>query len=435
MKRSTLWLSLLAAVAVAVPAVQATPVVSLATTVVPTAALPGTMGDLQLSFKNSGDAVASALEIQILSVDQGILLNTTYLNLGSLDIGATLTTNLPFSVPATTAPGYYNVHLLFQYYYPGGNNGVNQVATIPVHAPPSLVVRSVSPAQLQPGAVTAGNFTLANTGTATLTNLDATWSATAAAVLPVGTSNEFQLATITPGAVVQIPVTLEASAAATPGLVSLTFKLSYNDNTGLHLNGTSTVGVVVGGPTEFDVSIQDVTGTAVTVAVTNTGVNAATGVVVRAVPGGIPLTGGPAVLGPLAAGDYITATFQLPSTFNGTGRVRGGGFGGGQTGTASPVGGNGFGGGFGNRSFSRSAFFQVSYTDSTGARQSQTLSAPLPPASGRTAAFGSGAPRSTAASVDFVQVGAGAAGMGVLWAIAAAVRRRRTVRLMSAEQP
>lgn len=305
----------------AVPSAQSAAVIQLTPTVTPVSVTPGGSGAISLVLKNAGNVTAYQLETRVTASDAPIKVNQT----GTIALGGiaaletTTLTPFTFTVARDAAPGIYRVDATLDFRYLDGAttrySNFAYSAPIIVRATGTLLVEGITPDRIEPGSDVAATIKIANTGTSEYLNIAGSWSSVQNTVLPLGGSNQFQIASIGPNSSAEVPVRLAAGNGALPGLYAITFKLAYVDAAGNLHNTTSMVGLWLGSGTGTDLSvnIQNITDDTITVAVTNVGLKGLTGVQVRLVPlEGIVLEDSDTtVLGNILPGEFRTATYDI----------------------------------------------------------------------------------------------------------------------------
>jgi len=296
------------------------PVLQVTATASPSPSPPGTTGQLVLAIKNAGDVTAVTLQADVLVVDGGLRVHPdTTVTLGSLSPGESTTASpFTFDVPANATAGFAHVTVEITFGYDnGGSNAYGSAtatAAITIRTPVPLAVVAFSPDRLQPGEQAVANLTVANLARSNLTDVDIAWSSAGNAILPVNHTDHVVLPSLMAGADATVSFPIAASAAAPRGLQFVTLPVRFTDPTGTRLNATFTVGIIVGGATEFQASVQRTAGPAVTLQLANVGVNGATAVVVTPLAGGAPVDDGPVFLGALDAGQSKPFTLHLKAT-------------------------------------------------------------------------------------------------------------------------
>lgn len=283
----------------------------------PTIIAPGSDGYIQLTLENTGTATASRIKISSAFWDLPVTPSGKWLvELGALGAGDSTTALFKFSVPSTASSGLYTANFDIYYCHDTSCGTINPNAIITVQVPTALELLSVKPSSLNTGENATLVFKLANTGKNSINNIMFTWQASSDLILPLGSDNKIIVPIINGGQSIEIPADVVVSPSITPNLYSLTIKMEYYDQTGVKQNTTSTAGILIGGVSDFDVSVQDSTATSTTLAIANVGANTAYSVIVS-----IPqqenfrVTGTSAnVMGNLDAGDYTLASFQITAT-------------------------------------------------------------------------------------------------------------------------
>ncbi|MHB8632913.1 MAG: COG1361 S-layer family protein [Thermoplasmatota archaeon] len=323
----------------ALPTVAAVPIQFTATPT-PTVNLPGSQGVLLVTLMNRGTQVLTDLTLTVDATTAGLDFNTTTVDWGSLAPNSTKSAQFPYDVPATAAAGFYSLRATVDGI--SSSSGVYDVtyATVTVRSPAALAITAFDPNRLDPGEQATANVTFSNVGSGPLSNIVAIWTSPGNALLPLDRSNTLQVPNLDGQTSATLSFRMAASSTAPRGVNSILFQLSYNDQTGAHLNSTFVVGILLGGPTTLQVAIQNVTSEAVTVEVANVGLNAATAVVLQPQDSHV-LAGGPAFLGNLNPGDARSASFHAVADLGGA-----------------------------------SLSFQLEYTDPLGVRHAQLAVAP-----------------------------------------------------------
>jgi len=274
---------------------------------------PGTNGYIELNLKSGGTGGVSDVSISATSWDYSVVIPQGNWNVyvGNLNGGDSTSVLYEFKISDSATPGLYQVVFDIEY-YPG--HDIKQTAIVKVEDSTVLDIVSVKPSSIDIGQETTIVFNVSNSGGKTAGILF-TWNDPNDLILPVGSDNRITISSINAGNFSEISVDVVASPSATPGVYPIDITLEYHDQTGSKLTILSTVGIQIGGTTDFELVPQQSTTTGTTFAIANTGANVASSVIVS-----IPLqarysvTGASSVsLGNLDAGDYTLATFQLTS--------------------------------------------------------------------------------------------------------------------------
>ena len=176
-------------------------------------------------------------------------------------------------------------------------------------------VTEVSPTSLVPGEQTDLTFKVENTGDTDLNNVVFSWEEKTGSILPIGSSNTKSIDYLSQGDTESFDFNALTSASASPGLYELTFTIKFNDENGTLVTETSNAGIIVGGQTDFDVSVSDSSSTGTVLSIANVGKNPADSVTVS-IPeqSDFKVTGSSSsIIGSLAKGDYSVASFQIES--------------------------------------------------------------------------------------------------------------------------
>jgi len=319
----------------------------------PTTVVPGSDGYLQLALKNVGTAGASSIKVNRISYDQYITVATGSIrDLGSLGDGESTTALFKFSVSSIAPSGLYTVRFSIDYCSDSSCTEINPTAVISVQAPSTLQITSVEPSTLAAGETTTLNINLANDGADAINNIVLSWQTPNNEILPLGTSNRQFIPSLNGKASLTIQVNVSVGSSVTPGVYPLTINMQYFDKSGFRQNTTSSIGIKIGGTTEFDVGIQESTAGTTSLSIANIGVNPATSVSIR-IPEqqNFAVSGATSVfLGTLNPGDFGIASFQISS----------------RSAITNPNGGNV---GRNITNAGRNISVEISYSDTSGGRQ------------------------------------------------------------------
>jgi len=294
----------------------ADPQIQVSSTVSPTPIAPGTDGYVQLTFTNTGTSPASSIQIIGIYPDPNLIVSYSVIgNLGSLGNGQSTTALVKFSVSNTASSGLYNIRFQINY-CTSTCTEVDPTVIVTVQSSSSLTVASIQPDILAAGETTTLNFNLVNQGKDSINNIILTWSTPNNEILPLGTSNRQFIASLAGGSSLILPINISVSSSVSPGVYPLTIQLSYFDKSGVKQNFSSSIGMKIGGTTDFDVGVQQYSAGTVSLSIANIGVNPATSVSVS-IPqqNNFAVTGTNSVfLGNLNSGDFSVANFQITSS-------------------------------------------------------------------------------------------------------------------------
>lgn len=302
-------------------ALAASPVATVSFTSNPVSIAPGGDGFIEMEITNSGTVAISSINIRPTSTDPGIGIDSTVVDLGSLDVSDKTSAIFKVSVPANTASGLYRVNFDVNYCQDSNSNCItsNRFAIVDVESQSPLIVKSVSPSTLNIGSNQTLVFTIENNGNSELTNVVLTWSDPTDSILPLGSSNRIVIHSIGAGQSLDIPVPVITSPSVIPKAYPISVTMQYFDKSGTLQNITSTVGLIVGGATDFSVDLQDYSGGVATLSIANIGVNSATSTLVSlGSQKDFNVVGShSSFLGNLNPGDSTIASFNVaPKSFN-----------------------------------------------------------------------------------------------------------------------
>ena len=288
----------------------------------PVVASPGINGYLEIILESVGNSNIRNIEITAESWDEDVVIpkGNWDVYVGDLDGGEYSKILYEFVVSNDAVPGLYQI--VFNVEYNPGEN-VKQTAFVRVGDISSIDLVSVSPNMINIGSETTLMFNVSNNGGSSINNLIFSWDEENDYILSVGADNRISVGSIGSNSFKEIPVNVIASPSITPGVYPLTVTLEYYDRTGTLQTITSEVGIQVSGGTDFEVLVQSASSASTTFAVTNTGANVASSVIVI-IPSqnSYSVNGVSSVnLGNLDAGDYTLATFSLTSRSNATGTI------------------------------------------------------------------------------------------------------------------
>ncbi len=219
------------------------------------------------------------------------------------------------AVNQTASSGIYPLTVSMSYYDPKGNQRSSSFTSALniLRNPDQEVDVKLSPIFLNPGERSEVLFEVSNRGSSTFKDISVTWSAENNAVLPVSSGNRITVGSLDPGETVSVPV--QVVAGYRMGVHLVTIDVSYYDPLDKLHSTSMGAGAVIGGGTDFGVSVQQRSGASVSFSVGNIGVNPATAVVVSVPPQEAYSVSGPfeIFLGNLDPGDFSVASFQISS--------------------------------------------------------------------------------------------------------------------------
>ena len=260
-------------------------------------------------------------------------INTTYF-VDKIEKGITEKLIFDFKVGENTLPGNYFSTLNMTYLREGKEVFQQQEIIITVTKTDKKVDITVSPSVVSPGSKENLVFKITNLTNQPISNISFVWEEENNLVLPLGSDNKRFISYLDAKESATITYLVAADPNILTGIYPLTATTTMNDNNGT-LSQTSTIGLIVGGSTDFDIS-TDVSDTLLSINIANIGTNNAESVIVSVSGQGISIKNNKEIIGNLDRGDYTVASFET------------------------------------NSMNAKEAQVEISYTDTTGERQSVT---------------------------------------------------------------
>jgi hypothetical protein len=175
-----------------------------------------------------------------------------------------------------------------------------------------LSVDDVSPSSLSPGESETLKITIKNDGDYDAENVVISWIDSTNSILPVGTGNTKTLGKMSEGDSEKVEFNINADASVEPGLYQISITMTYLANNETVTQDAS-LGIKVGGDTNFEIIVSDVDKEKLSLSVINVGSNPAKAITVK-IPkqdNYEPLGSAAMSLGKLASDDYIIVPFDL----------------------------------------------------------------------------------------------------------------------------
>lgn len=288
--------------------------IEIQSTVTPSTIDPGNKGYIELTITDTGTSTFNSIKLKTLDIDSPLILTDISFrkDFGSLESAKSVSDIFRFSVPENTEPGFYRVMFKISACESTVCKDYIHNSIITVQSPPTIKITSVSPDSLRAGENTYLNFTLSNVGNSIAKSISFVWTSSTNLILPIGTDNKIFIDEMDSGSVKEISSRIAVSPTITPGVYPISIQISYKDQLGNSINQTSIVGMVVGGSTDFEITLDQSADTS-SLYISNVGTNTATSVSVS-IPeqSGFSVTGSStAFIGNLNPGDYTIASFQL----------------------------------------------------------------------------------------------------------------------------
>ncbi|MCX6803544.1 MAG: hypothetical protein NTY48_03155 [Candidatus Diapherotrites archaeon] len=252
--------------------------------------------------------------------------------------GSATTFVLKFKVKAGTPAGFYSLLLNMHYLRDGTLVAQETTISVPVGVSQNNLIVELNPKSINPGNQSTLIFSVTNPSENSISGVLFTWSASGGLVLPLGSDNRKFISRINAGETVDFNYSVAADPNITTGIYPLTVSLAYIDSNGAKTQSSS-VGLIVGGATDFDVSSDYSSTGQLSFSVANIGSNNAGSVIIKLLrQPNLTISGTDTVIiGSLNKGDYSIASFNVTAQsadLNAAANVR-------RTGQGTGAGGNG----------------------------------------------------------------------------------------------
>jgi hypothetical protein len=332
-------------------------------TVKPTELLPGETRTLTLTLRNDGSYDARHITLKFQDTDYISLVGSSSVYAASISAWCSKDVTITVHVAKGAPSGTYAIPVTctFDQYYSEGSETITETMpevsySIALRVPQGalLDIVDVVPSELVPGAKTELQFTIANLGSFPLQDLVFSWTEPTGVILPVASDNTKHIGYIDAGASTVVAYTVVADVNADAGLYQLDLTLEFEDESGGSRALTTTVGLVIGGGTDFDVTVSESSSEETSLYVANTGNNPAYSVTVR-IPTQEHFTAqgsASSIVGNLDEGDYTIVSFEVSSASTAFGMP-------------------------GSASQSNNLKVAIDYTDTTGVRRTVEKTVPI----------------------------------------------------------
>ncbi len=236
-----------------------------------------------ITIENEGTVDIDHVYITLEDIDNPVVIEDLgeFRYLAGLEGSGTKQTVYKITVPEDTPAGTY----LARFKITQGSASTQEKtsihnALITVKGTSDLVIDSVLPKSIPPGKEAELSFTIKNNGNTKLTNIELSWSTPDDAILPLERDQKTYIQILNPGEEVEISTPVISKSSIEPDVYPITFNSSYYM---MGEKGTlvSTVGMVIGGETDFGVSAQETSTGSLAVTVANIGTNPAYAVSVK----------------------------------------------------------------------------------------------------------------------------------------------------------
>jgi hypothetical protein len=281
----------------------------------PTTLIPGSQTAMTFTVVNDGQEEIKDIVLSWSSNDDVIMpmgsSNNVYIT--NLTKGQELEIPINSIVNPNATTGLHTINIDLTYYDSNGNQKTSTFSSAlsVLRKLEQEVEVKLSPILLKPGEQSEVVFEISNLGTSTVRDIVITWAAQDNAVLPLDSSNRITISSLEVDENIIVPV--QVVAGFEYGVYTLSLEISYYDELGeIHENSIN-MGAVIGGGTDFQVSLQQSSETAISFSIGNIGVNPATSVVAIIPPQeGFTVAGASeSFLGNLEPGDFSVASFEM----------------------------------------------------------------------------------------------------------------------------
>ncbi len=284
------------------------------TNILPATIAPGDIVNIGVTVKDAGSI------FYITNLKATLDAGTNFEPLDIEDTLASLSPNaeqtLAFKIKAkdTTLEGYYPVFLNINYERDGEIVSEQQNITITVSSKNTNFDLEVFPNIINPGSITDLNFAITNISGQKVSNIDLNWAESSNLILPLGTNNTKHIDFIDQDKTTVITFPIATDKDIVPGVYPLDITISFQDSAGTS-SEQSTVGVIVGGETDFDISAEKASSTQITLSIANIGMNDAQSTIIKIPKQQNIKTAGAdsAILGTIEKGDFTIASFETMS--------------------------------------------------------------------------------------------------------------------------
>jgi hypothetical protein len=290
----------------------------------PTELLPGETKTLTLTLQNAGSYDARHITLNFQDTDSIAVVGSSSVYASSISAWCSKDVTITVYVAKGAPSGTYAIPVTctFDQYYSDGSQQVTETMpevsysiALRVAQGAILDIVDVVPSELVPGEKTDLEFVIANLGSFPLQDLVFSWSESTGVILPVASDNTEHIGYLDAGATAVVTYQVVADVNADAGLYQLDLTLEFEDESGGSRALTTTAGMVIGGGTDFDVTVSESTSEETSLYVANTGNNPAYSVTVR-IPEQEQFTAqgsASSIVGNLDEGDYTIVSFQVTS--------------------------------------------------------------------------------------------------------------------------
>lgn len=288
----------------------------------PDPAIAGDVFDLRVSIENDGGEGEGDFIVEIEpsypfeEVEGEDLTQTIGIINGYEDSNDAIVAKFKLRVSEDATEGDYPIEVHVYRQGEDSSSGYTKEITVTVGNEESAEV-SLDADEVLAGDKTNVTFTIENTGSAPIKNLEFSWEIENNAILPLGSGNVKTISYIGVGSSVDVTYTVLASTDVEPGIYELTMNLNYDNS----LSGTTESvehigGILVLGKTDFEVSYSGDDDGEYTLTVMNVGKGDVNSVIVSIPEQDTWSVSGvsTSIIGNLDGGDYTFSNFELSTT-------------------------------------------------------------------------------------------------------------------------
>ncbi len=222
----------------------------------------------------------------------------------------TTTEKIKLKVEAGTLAGEYNL-IINQI---DGNSVIEHLIPINVASNKNIEIVSIDKNSIIPGAIENISFIIKNVGSTNLRNIEFSWEDEDNVILPVNGDNKVFIDKLSSNEEKEVFFTISSSNLVDADLYQIDISLSYeNTKTSEITTESSNTGIYVGGETQFDIILDEISSEEYVFSIANIGANDATSVKVSLSKENKmdDIIKTAEIIGDLNKGDYTTLSFEI----------------------------------------------------------------------------------------------------------------------------
>jgi hypothetical protein len=268
----------------------------------------GDLVSMTVDIKNRGSYLSITDLNAELILDSGLeAVNTNYY-LDEINSGTTKKIVFDFKVSEDSLPGNYHTTLKLTYVRDGDTIIQSEEIIVAVANTEKKLDISLTPSVISPGTQQILVFKITNLTNKPISNLSFMWQEANNLLLPLGTDNKRFVSYIGANESVEVEYLAAADPNTVTGIYPLTTEITMNDNDGV-ITQESTIGILLGGTTEFETSIDE-SDSLISINIANIGANDAESVILKATGTGLIISNNTVIVGNIDRGDYTVASFE-----------------------------------------------------------------------------------------------------------------------------